>query len=87
MSWKAQDRYSSDLIEMTTKQAVKAVKTPDSVLEAQLQAWDKVIAAQSQEPFFKRVIDSQKAWVQRVSGFFNQYDADLKMSYRHFFTS
>lgn len=38
MSWKAQDRYSSDLIEMTTKQGVKAIKTPDSVLEAQLQA-------------------------------------------------
>jgi TRAP-type mannitol/chloroaromatic compound transport system substrate-binding protein len=87
MSWKAQDRYSSDLIEMTTKQGVKAIKTPDSVLEAQLQAWDKVIAAQSQEPFFKKVIDSQKAWVQRVSGFFNQYDADAKMSYRHFFAS
>ena len=57
MSWKAQDRYSSDLIEMTTKQGVKAIKTPDSVLEAQLQAWDKVIAAQSEEPFFKRVIE------------------------------
>jgi TRAP-type mannitol/chloroaromatic compound transport system substrate-binding protein len=87
MSWKAQDRYSSDLIEMTTKQGVKAIKTPDSVLEAQLQAWDKVIAAQSEEPFFKRVIESQKAWGQRVTGFFNQYDADQKMSYRHFFSS
>ena len=52
-----------------------------------MQAWDKVIAAQSVEPFFKKVIDSQKAWTRRVSGFFNQYDADLKMSYRHFFTS
>ena len=69
----AQDRYSSDFIEMTTKQGVKAGKTPDSVLEAQLQAWDKVIAAQSVEPFFKKVIDSQKAWTRRVSGFFNQY--------------
>ena len=87
MSWKAQDRYSSDLIEMTTKQGVKAIKTPDSVLEAQLQAWDKVIAAQSEEPFFKRVIESQKAWAQRVTGFFNQYDADQKMSYRHFLSS
>jgi TRAP-type mannitol/chloroaromatic compound transport system substrate-binding protein len=87
MSWKAQDRYSSDFIEMTTKQGVRAIKTPDSVLQAELQAWDKVIAAQSQEPFFKKVIDSQKAWTQRVSGFFNQYDADPKMGYRHFFTS
>ena len=72
---------------MTTKQGVKAIKTPDSVLEAQLRAWDKVIAAQSEEPFFKRVIESQKAWAQRVSGFFNRYDADQKMSYRHFFSS
>ena len=54
MSWKAQDRYSSDLIEMTAKQGVKAIKTPDPVLEAQLQAWDKVIAAQNRSPFSRR---------------------------------
>lgn len=46
-----------------------------------------MIAAQSQEPFFKKVIESQKAWAQRVSGFFNQCDVDQKMSYRHFFSS
>ena len=29
-------------------------------------AWDKVIDAQTKDPFFKKVIDSQKAWVKRT---------------------
>ena len=54
----------------------------------QLAAWDKVIAAQSQEPFFKKVIDSQKAWVKRTSGYLqvNNLDSNaLGTAYKHFF--
>ncbi len=43
-------------------------RTPDSVLQAQLAAWDKVITAQSAEPFFAKVAESQKAWTKRVVG-------------------
>jgi len=85
MGWKQQDRYSKDLQEMVQQKGVKAVPAPKAVLEAQLAAWDKVIDALSADPFFKKVVESQKAWVQRVAGFYAQYDADSQMAYRHFF--
>jgi TRAP-type mannitol/chloroaromatic compound transport system substrate-binding protein len=83
----AHDRYSKDLEEIK-KRGVNVIKTPDSVLEAQLNAWDKVIAAQSQEPFFKKVIDSQKAWVKRTAAYFqtnNLNSQALASAYKHFF--
>ncbi len=85
MGWKQQDRYSKDLIEMQRDKGVKAQATPKPILEAQLAAWDKVIGALSSDPYFKKVVDSQKAWVQRVAGFYNLYEADSKMAFQHFF--
>src|SRR5258705_12025113 len=40
MSWKAVHRYSQDYIEMQQKQGVKFYKTPDSILQRQLTAYD-----------------------------------------------
>ena len=83
----AYDRYSNDL-ETIRKRGVNVIKTNDKVLNDQLAAWDKVIAAQSQEPFFKKVIDSQKAWVKRTSGYLqvNNLDSNaLGSAYKHFF--
>lgn len=84
MMWKAQDRYSKDL-EAIKARGVKVIQTPKPVLEAQLAAWDKVIANLSADPFFKKVIDSQKSWAQRIVGFRLQYEADSRMAYDHFF--
>jgi TRAP-type mannitol/chloroaromatic compound transport system substrate-binding protein len=83
----AHDRYSKDL-EAIKARGVQVIRTPDSVLNAQLQAWDKVLAAQSQEPFFKKVIESQKAWVKRTSAYthVNNLDSNaLAAAYKHFF--
>jgi TRAP-type mannitol/chloroaromatic compound transport system substrate-binding protein len=87
----AHDRYSKDLEEIR-KKGVQVIKTPDSVLSAQLDAWDKVIDAQQQDPqsgaFFKKVIDSQKAWVKRTAGYMltnNNNTAALEAAYKHFF--
>jgi TRAP-type mannitol/chloroaromatic compound transport system substrate-binding protein len=83
----AHDRYSKDFEEIK-KRGVNIVKTPDSVLEAQLAAWDKVIAEQSKEPFFKKVIDSQKAWVKRTGAYVdanNLSSERLAKAYKHFF--
>jgi len=85
MSWKQQDRYSRDLEEMAAKQGVKFIKTPRFILEAQLNAWDKLIAELSKDPFFKKVLDSQMAWTKRVAGFYNEYDSDNTIAYNHFF--
>ena len=43
MSWKAVDRYSQDYIEMQTKQGVKFYKTPDAILQKQLEVYDQVV--------------------------------------------
>ena len=83
----AYDRYSKDL-EAIRARGVQVIKTPDAVLNAQLKAWDKVIAAQSQEPFFKKVIDSQKAWVKRTGAYLQTNNLDsaaLESAYKHFF--
>jgi TRAP-type mannitol/chloroaromatic compound transport system substrate-binding protein len=83
----AYDRYSKDLEEIR-KRGVNVIKTNDAVLTAQLDAWDKVIVAQSAEPFFKKVIESQKAWVKRTGAYLqvnNLDSAALEKAYkRHF---
>ncbi len=84
MSWKAMDRYASDLAALK-EAGVKVHKTPDSVLQAQLAAWDAVIAAQSADPFFAKVVESQKAWAKRVVGTQFEMEVDQKMAYDHFF--
>jgi TRAP-type mannitol/chloroaromatic compound transport system substrate-binding protein len=85
MSWKAQERYSKDLTEMRTRQNVQVRRTPDAILNAQLAAWTRVIDALSADAFFKKVIDSQKAWAQRVTGFRLEYDVAAAPAYTHFF--
>lgn len=84
MSWKAMDRYSKDL-EALKAAGVKVHQTPDSVLQAQLAAWDKVIAAQSADPFFAKVVESQKAWAKRVVGAQFELEVDQKLAYDYFF--
>jgi TRAP-type mannitol/chloroaromatic compound transport system substrate-binding protein len=84
MSWKAMDRYSTDL-EALKAAGVKVHKTPESVLQAQLAAWDKVIEAQSADPFFAKVVESQKAWAKRVVGAEFELEVDQKLAYDHFF--
>lgn len=86
MSWKAMDRYSKDL-EALKAAGVKVHQTPQSVLDAQLAAWDKVIAAQSADPFFAKVVESQKSWAKRVVGAQFELEVDQKVAYDHFFKS
>jgi TRAP-type mannitol/chloroaromatic compound transport system substrate-binding protein len=85
MSWKAIERNSTDYNELK-KAGVKFYKTPDSVLRAQIAAWDKVIAAKAAEnPLFKKVLDSQRAFAQRAGGWQNDYTVDYKMAWNHYF--
>jgi len=85
MSWKAIDRNSKDYIELK-KAGVNFYKTPDAILKAQLDAWDKVIAKKSADnALFKKVLDSQKAYAQRVIPWQNDYMVDFKMAYNHYF--
>jgi TRAP-type mannitol/chloroaromatic compound transport system substrate-binding protein len=86
MSWKAMSRYSQDYIDMREKQGVKFYKTPRSVLQAQLDAWDKVVAAKSAEnAFFARVIASQRKWAQRVVAWAEDTIVSNDLAYAHYF--
>jgi len=86
MSWKAEHRYSQDYIELRTKDKVNFFKTPDSILRAQLASWDKVIAKRSGEnPFFKQVLESQRAFAERVGRWHFDTNVDFRMAYNHYF--
>ena len=85
--WAAYGRYAKDLEEIR-KRGVSVVRTPPNVLQSQLKAWDKVLAEHSKEPFFARVIASQKAWVKRTGAFLQANNLDsgeMATAYRHFF--
>ncbi len=85
MSWKAVDRNSKDYTELK-KAGVNFYKTPDAVLRAQLAAWDKIMEKRSAEnPLFKKVLDSQKAFAQRAGAWQNDYLVDFKLAYNHYF--
>ena len=85
MSWKAIDRNSKDYAEMK-KAGVAFYKTPDAILRNQLESWDKVIAKKSAEnPLFKKVLDSQRAFAQRAGQWQNDYTVDMKMAGNHYF--
>jgi len=88
MSWKAIDRYSKDFIELQTKDKVKFYQTPKSILQAQLNAWDKIIAKKGAEnALFQKVLDSQKAYAERAGAWQNDYLVDFKMAWNRYFRS
>ncbi len=79
------DRYSKDLQGLMKEDGVKVHRTPKSVMEAQLKSWDKVLEKLNQDPFFKKVIDSQKEWSDRVAFYYLTNAADYELAYNHYF--
>src|SRR5712691_6485982 len=49
MSQKAIDRYSQDYVELQTKDNVKFYKTPDAILQKQLELYDDIVAKKAPE--------------------------------------
>mgnify|MGYP006272942483 CR=1 FL=1 len=86
LAWKAYDRYSKDYTEMQTQQGVKFFKTPDSVLRAQLKIYDEIVAKKSAEnPLFKRIVESQKAFAARVVKWDMDTTTSRRMAFDHYF--
>jgi TRAP-type mannitol/chloroaromatic compound transport system substrate-binding protein len=84
--WTAMDNYSRDLDELINKDKVNVMRTPKSIFEAQIKAWDVITKRLSDEdPFFKRVVDSQRAWAKRVARYWFFNEADYKTGYEHIF--
>jgi TRAP-type mannitol/chloroaromatic compound transport system substrate-binding protein len=83
--WKGMDYYSKDLQELIGKDKVNVIRTPKDVFEAQIKAWDGLIEVLGRDPFMKKVMDSQKAWVKRVVYYGMLNAADYRVAYEHQF--
>ena len=85
MSWKSIDRYSKDYIELQTKDKVKMYKTPDSVLQKQLEVFDEVMKKYSDKPFFKEVLESQRTFAKRAVAWDMDTNVGRRMAFNHYF--
>ncbi len=86
MTWKFYKRNSDDMIEMEQKKGVKFIKTPKSVLLAQLKAWEKIVEKESKEnPFFAKVIKSQKEWAARTVPWRQKIMVEMDTAYEFWF--
>jgi TRAP-type mannitol/chloroaromatic compound transport system substrate-binding protein len=83
--WKAFDQYSKDLQELITKDKVNVQRTPQDVFDAEIKAWDGLIATLGKDPFMKKVMDSQKAWVRRVVQYTQLNSTDYTGAFNHHF--
>ncbi len=86
MAWKAMERYSQDLVKLKKDHGVNVHRTPDSVMNDQLKAWDIVIARfVEKDPFFAKVLKSQKAWAERHGAYALNNAPNYQAAYEHYF--
>lgn len=84
--WGNTKRYAADLETLRDEQGVNVYRTPDSVMQEQLKAWDVVVERISgQDEFFAKVIESQKAYAKSVMNYLNLNQPDYKLAYKHYF--
>jgi TRAP-type mannitol/chloroaromatic compound transport system substrate-binding protein len=82
----AMDVYSKDLQGLINKDKVNVYRTAQSIMSAQLESWDKVLKKlMAADPFFAKIVKSQKAWSQRVAFYDLVNAADYKLAYEHYF--
>src|SRR5690606_4511582 len=85
MSWKAIDRYSKDYVEMQTKDGVRFYKTPDSILQAQLKAFDEAIAKRKDNALFNEILESQRRFAERAVKWDLDTNANRRLAYNYYF--
>lgn len=83
--WKGLDRYSADLQWLKNEAGVKVYRTPQSIMEDQLKAWDELMVELMKDPFFAKVATSQKEFAKRVAYYYLNNAADYKLAYNHVF--
>jgi TRAP-type mannitol/chloroaromatic compound transport system substrate-binding protein len=86
MGWKTIELYSKAYVELRDKRKIRFVKTPKDILEAQLKAWDVIIAEKgAQNPTFRKILDSQKAFMKRAVDYQTTFIVDPQQAFDHFF--
>ncbi len=85
MMWKAIDRNSQDYITLQTVDKVRFYKTPTSVLQAQLKAYDGALEKKMSTPFVKEISESQKKFAERAVKWEQDVVVNRAMAYNHYF--
>ena len=80
----AMDNYSKDLLELQ-QEGVTVHRTSKDILSAQIKAWDEIIPELEKDTFMKKVLDSQRAWVERVTYYELMNAPDYALAYNHYF--
>ena len=76
--------YLTNVLFLTSATSNNPLYLLSSDFEAQIKAWDTVTARLSAEdPFFKKVVDSQRAWSKRVAKYMFLNEADYLVGYEH----
>ncbi len=81
----AMKEYSADLQKLQADSGVTVHRTSKEILAAQLEAWDTLITDLETDPFNKKVMDSQRAWVGQVAYYELMNAPDLGLAYEHYF--
>lgn len=81
----AMREYSKDLAELQSEAGVTVHRTSKEILAAQLEAWDKLIVDLEADDFNKKVMDSQRAWVEQVAYYELMNAPDLGLAFEHYF--
>ncbi len=82
---KAARRYSADLKWLEEEAGVNIVRTSDEILAAQIAAWDELIPELEADPYMKKCLDSQRAWVKDVVFYELMNAPDYGLAYNHYF--
>jgi TRAP-type mannitol/chloroaromatic compound transport system substrate-binding protein len=82
---KAMRRYSADLKWLQEEAGVSVRRTSKEILAAQIEAWNKLIPTLEADPFMKKCLDSQRAWVEQVTYYEIMNAPDYALAYDHYF--
>ena len=84
--FKALVRYSDSLADLMNTHKVNVYQTSDEILAEQLKGWDKVIGEFSaKDAFFKKIVDSQKAYAKKVMKYLLMNQPNYKLAYENEF--
>jgi TRAP-type mannitol/chloroaromatic compound transport system substrate-binding protein len=71
---------------LKNKLGVNIYRTPDSIMQLQLKAWDVIVDKfNKSDPFFKKVVISQKDYAKKVMAYLLLNSPDYGMAYKHYF--
>ena len=85
VTYSAKDDYSRDLLVLQNELGVNVHRTSKEILGAQIDAWDQLITELEADEMNKKIMDSQRAWVERVTYYEIMNSPDYTLAYEHYF--